>query len=128
MSSLARVVGLVICALGILGMLAPGALVSLTAPWLTPTGLWLAGALRVGIGVVLLLVARPSRHPAVLRVLGVIVIIAGLATPLFGVKRARMVVAWSVAQGSGFIRLWALIALVLGGYIVYAVVPRRRAA
>jgi len=128
MSSLAVVVGLVISALGVLGVLAPGALISLTAPWLTPTGLWLAGALRVGIGVVLLRVAPASRHPAVLRVLGVIVIVAGLATPLFGVERARMVVAWSVAQGSGFIRLWGLIALALGGYIVYAVVPPRRAA
>lgn len=128
MSSLALVIGLVISALGVLGVLAPGALISLTAPWLTPTGLWLAGALRVGIGVVLLRVAPASRHPAVLRVLGVIVIIAGLATPLFGVERARMVVAWSVAQGSGFIRLWGLIALALGGYIAYAVVPPRRTA
>jgi hypothetical protein len=128
MNSVALVIGLVIGALGVLGVLAPSALISLTAPWLTPTGLWIAGALRVGIGLVLLRVAPASRHPDVLRVLGVIVVLAGLATPLFGVERARIVLAWWVGQGSGFIRLWGLIALALAGYIVYAVVPARRAA
>jgi len=46
-------------------------------------------ALRIALGLVFVLAAPASRAPRTLRVLGVIVIIAGLTTPSFGVAHAR---------------------------------------
>jgi hypothetical protein len=55
----------------------------------------------------------------VLRVLGVIVIIAGLVTPWFGVDRSRAVVDWWVSAGPWVMRLVAVVPLVVGGFLVY---------
>ena len=54
---------------------------------LTPAGLYAIAVLRVAIGLLFVLAAPSSRAPRTLRVLGLIVIVAGLATPWFGVAR-----------------------------------------
>src|SRR5512140_1906462 len=81
--------------IGVAGLVAPDRLmaaVAVAAPYvLTPVGLYVIGALRVGMGIVLILAARNSRAPTALRVIGAVVFVAGLATPLFGVERSRAV-------------------------------------
>ena len=47
---------------------------------------------------------------------------------LVGVERARGIVAWWVGQGNAFMRIWALIAVIFGLFVIYAVIPRRRSA
>ena len=69
--------------------------------------------------------APTSRAPKTLRILGVVIIVAGLVTPLVGVERARMIVEWWAAQGSAFMRVWAGFVFALGLLLAYAVVPRR---
>lgn len=81
------------------------------------------GVLVAVVGAVGLVVAAPtSRTPTTLRVLGVVIIVGGLVTPLIGVERARMIVAWWATQGSAFLRVWAGVALVVGLFLIYAVV------
>ena len=121
---LARLVGLFIVAIGVCGLAAPHALLSAVQFVLTPGGLYLVAALRVVFGVVLVLAAPSSRAPRVLRLLGFIVIVAGLTTPFFGVDRARAVLDWWSAQGPAFVRLWAGLAVALGVFVVYAVARR----
>lgn len=59
----------------------------------------------------------------------VIVGIAGLImTPLLGIERTRAILEWSLAQGSRPMRLWSGVALILGVFIMYSIVGRRRAA
>ena len=53
-------------------------------------------------------------------------ILAGLATPFFGVERARAVLDWESAQGTNFVRGVAALLLSLGGLIAFAVAPARR--
>jgi len=83
------------------------------------------GALRVGIGIVLMLVAPVSRVPKTLRTLGAIVLVAGLATPIFGVDRARAVLDWEATQGTALIRLGAVLAVLAGAFVAFAVRPMR---
>jgi hypothetical protein len=52
-------------------------------------------------------------------------ILAGIVTPLVGVERARSLLA-SWHGNTGFLRVPALIALLLGLFVVNAVVPRPR--
>jgi uncharacterized membrane protein YwaF len=72
-------------------------------PWpfppMTPTGLYAIAVLRIAIGLVFVFAAPASRAPRTLRVFGLVVIIAGLMTPWFGVTRAQATLNW-VASAS----------------------------
>ena len=127
MQLLALLVALLISLIGLTGVVSPETLASLGRHALTPTGLLIVAAVRIGIGTILLLVASASRAPRTLRVFGIIAIIAGVATPSFGVEHSRRVMDWWLAQGFVWVRLHAGIALVLGGFLAYAVAPRRQA-
>src|SRR4029077_165922 len=93
-----RLLGLVLGALFMLvsaiGFAAPDLRLSLERTVITPAGLYAIAALRIAIGLVFVLAAPASRAPRTLRVLGLIVIIAGLTTPGFGVTRALAVLNW----------------------------------
>jgi hypothetical protein len=128
-----RRVGLVIGALIMLAsaisFAAPDLRLSLERSVMTPAGLYAIAALRIAIGLLLMLAAPASRAPRALRVLGLIVIIAGLTTPWFGVARAREVVNWLANAGPLLMRLDASVGMALGGFLVYAFrTPTRRAA
>jgi uncharacterized membrane protein len=123
--SIALFVGLLILALGAIGGVAPGVLLTFGQRLLTPVGLYMAGALRVLIGLVLLGASSASRMPRTLRVCGILAVAAGVVTPILGVERAHAIMTWSMAQGSVVVRLWAMLAAALGGVIIYAVGGRR---
>ena len=65
------------------------------------------------------------RIPETSRILGAVIIVGGLGTPLIGVERARVFVAWWATQGAAFLRVWASVALVFGLFLAYAMAPRR---
>ena len=52
--------------------------------------------------------------------LGLIVIMAGVATLWFGVVRARAVLNWLASAGPLWTRLDACVGMALGGFLVYA--------
>jgi hypothetical protein len=63
--------------------------------------------------------------PKTLRVIGALIVLIGLITPLFGVERARLVLDWWVAQGTTFMRLWALFPVAFGIFLIHAIVGAR---
>src|SRR5512140_2758877 len=84
---------------------APGLRLSLEGSLMTPAGLYAIAAFRVAVGLLLVLAARASRAPRTLRLLGLVVIVAGLTTPWFGVDRALAVVNWLATAGPLVMRL-----------------------
>ena len=128
MNLIGLALGLLIVAVGIVGIFAPYRLFSISQYFITPAGLYTVAAIRVGVGLLLLKVSSGSRLPKTLRVFGFIATIAGLTTPLVGVDRARAILYWWLTQGPLVMRLWAVLAVVVGGVIVYALAGRRRAA
>jgi hypothetical protein len=125
---LVGIVGLIAIVIGLFAIASPDRLVEIGRAVLTPTGLYVIGAIRVVVGVLLLLAAARSRMPRFLRVLGVIIIIAGVLTPVFGVGRARAVLEWEVSGGPVVMRLTGLAFMAIGGFIIYVVTPARRLA
>ena len=125
-----RRLGLVIGALVILAsaisFAAPALRLSLERSVMTPAGLYAIAALRIAIGLVFVLAAPASRAPRTIRVLGLIVIIAGLSTPWFGVVRARAVVNWVASAEPLLMRLDAVVGMVIGGFLVYVFRPPTR--
>jgi hypothetical protein len=118
-----RWLGLAIGALVILAsaisLAAPDLRLSLERSVATPTGLGAIAAMRIAIGLVFVLAAPASRAPRTIRALGVIVIVAGLMTPWFGVARAQAMVNWMANAGPLLMRLDAIVGLALGGFLVY---------
>jgi hypothetical protein len=128
MRYLALAVAAFLALVGITGVFAPDLLVAIGRYVVTPAGLYAIAVVRVAVGIVLIMAAPLSRAPRLLRALGALALLAGLMTPLFGVERTRAVLEWESAQGTALIRAGAAVAVVLGGFLAFAVSPVRRAA
>lgn len=121
MTGIALLLCVFLAAVGAVGVVSPTQLLGLVRRIQSPAGLWVATAFRIVLGVSLYAVAAPSRAPEVLRVLGVLTIAAGVATPFFGLERFRKLLDWWSARGPGFVRAWAAVALAFGLSLAYAV-------
>jgi hypothetical protein len=123
---MALLIGVLLVVQGILGLVAPDMFLITTRFIQTPPLMYLAAALRVVIGVVLVRAAPGSRAPRFLRVFGFIIIIGGLLTPFIGVWAAQHILGWWSTGGPAVVRVFAGVSLVLGILIVYAVARERR--
>jgi hypothetical protein len=119
-------IGVAVAGLGLVGLVAPAQLLDFGRSLLTETGLYVVAAVRVAFGLLLLFAARLSRMPRTLRVLGIVIIVAGLTTPLFGVERSIAMFNWLSAQAPALVRVMATFAIAFGTLVVYATLPRRR--
>jgi hypothetical protein len=126
MRTTALFVALFAIVVGVVGIFLPDGLMTIGRYVVTPVGLYAIGALRVVIGLVLMLVAPVSRAPRTLRVIGAVVLVAGFVTPLVGVERTRAILDWELTQGTALVRVVAVLVLALGGFIAFAVATGRR--
>jgi len=129
--TLAFVIGCLIGAVGVVGILAPAGFVWIARHAVTAGALYGIATVRVAVGLVLIAVASGSRAPKTLRVLGYLLLIAGITTALtalVAIECARALIAWWVRQGPTVIRLTGIPLLALGGVIAYACAPARRGA
>src|SRR5215471_8022320 len=124
---LALAVGLFIGLVGLVGVVAPHVLETVSRYTLSPVRLSVAAVLRILIGVVLLRSASASRAPLALRTFGAVAITAGIAFLFMPTDVAKRIVDWWVGQGPVLMRLWPAIALVAGIVVVWATIPERRA-
>jgi hypothetical protein len=129
--ALAFMFGLCILTVGAVGILAPSSLVWVAHHFITSGPFYVIATVRVAFGLVLISAASASRSPKALRVLGYVILIAGIATAVTGllaIGRARASIEWWLQQGSGVVRLTGVLVLSLGGFVAYACAPARRAA
>lgn len=126
MTIVAFVLSLLVAALGALGLISPMRLLDIVRHFQSQTGLYAAAAFRVVLGGALFFAAPSSRAPKFLRILGIIILVAGLFTPLFGVERFHQLLSWWSGQGATFMRVWAAFALGFGLFLVFAVAPGLR--
>ena len=104
------------------GIVSPDSLMTLRRLYFaTPGRFYAAGAVRVAMGLVLILAASSSRWPRTLRALGAVVCLQGLSATLLGPDHGRAIMEWEGMQGSALLRAGAAVALASGGFIVFAV-------
>ena len=130
MKTLAFLFGLCIGAVGLVGIVAPSGLIWLAHPFATSGAFYLIALVRSAFGLVLISVASASRAPRALRIMGYVIVIAGITTALTGLvalEQARGAIDWWSQQGSGLLRLTGVLVLALGGFVAYACAPGRRA-
>ena len=111
---------------GIVGLVSPDSVMTVRRLYFsTPVGLYAAGAVRVAMGLVVILSAPASRAPKTLRALGAVMCMQGLAATLFGPDRARAILEWEAMQGAALLRVGAAVALATGGFVAFAVTGHR---
>ncbi len=126
MRSAALLVALFTIVVGLVGIVSPDSVTTVRRQYFaTPVRLYAAGAVRVAMGLVLILVAPTSRAPRTLRALGAVVCMQGLAAMLFGPERARAILDWETTQGTALLRVGAAVALATGGFVAFAVTGHR---
>ena len=112
-----------ILTLGVWGVLQPAPLLGLVdRVWTNRKGIFVAVSLRLFFGIALILVAAETRYPQFIQALGVLVIVAALAAPLFGTTRIQAAVIWWKSLPTYVVRIWAALAALFGGFVLYAVV------
>ena len=126
MRSAALLVALFTIVVGIVGLVSPDSVTTVRRLYFaTPVGLYAAAAVRVAMGLVVILCAPASRAPKTLRALGAVMCMQGLAAALFGPDRARAILEWEAMQGTALLRVGAAVALATGGFVAFAVSGRR---
>jgi hypothetical protein len=90
----------------------------------TPSRFYAAGAVRVAMGLVLILAASSSRWPRTLRALGAVMCLQAIAANLFGLERARAIMEWEAMQGTALLRAGAVVALASGVFVAFAFTKR----
>ena len=120
---LAFVLSLSVVVLGALGIVSPLMLLGVVRKFESPAGIYAAAALRIMLGVALFLSAPTSRVQEVVRILGIIIFVVGIITPLFGIERFRRLLNWWSERGHVFMGVWAGFALGFGLFLAYAVMP-----
>jgi len=81
---------------------------------------WIAVLVRLAVGTLLIIQARQSRFPLTIEVLGWVFVIAGIALALIGSTRFRRLLSWVLANLVAFGRIAGIVAIVFGGFIVFA--------
>jgi hypothetical protein len=125
-----KLIALVIAALlilfGLTGVLWPEGLLGLAKSSFTSTGIYVLAIVRMLLGILLLLAARATRTPKTVRVIGIIIFVAGVATALLNGERAQLLKDWMLERGPDFLRIAACFPLALGFFILVATLTKPR--
>ena len=126
MKVVAILAGALIAAIGIVGVAMPPVLLDFARSLQTSAALYVIVAIRVAFGALLIFVAPVSRMPRTLRAIGTVIIVAALLALAFGVERAAVLLDWWSNQNTLLMRAWAMLAVIFGAFIIYAVATPRR--
>lgn len=125
MSYVVAAVATVLLAIGALGVVAPGPLVSIVSAWPPDTLLAVGVAARLALGVIFLLGASQCRIPAVIYGIGILALAGALLLVLLGEPRVDALVRWWAQLPTLAIRAWCALAALVGALVLYAALPAR---
>ena len=105
---------------GVLGVVSPDSVTAARRLYFaTPVRHFTAAAVRMAMGLVVILFAPRSRAPKTLRALGAVMCMQALSATLLGPERAREILEWETAH-TALLRVGALAAMAAGGFLVFA--------
>ena len=102
----ALLVAVVTMVIGIVGLVSPDSLTTVRRLYFgTPVRFYAAGAVRLAMGLVVILCASSSRAPKTLRTLGAIMCLQALSATFLRPHRASAVLEWEAMQAPIVLRL-----------------------
>ena len=82
----------------------------------------LAVIVRIIIGVALIMCAAESKYPAAILILGWVSIVAASVFGIIGRTNFKRLMSWALSVAPSFGRIGGLLAILFGGFLLYAVV------
>jgi hypothetical protein len=105
-----------------IGMIVKPTLVhDLTRLLLDKTGMWIATAIRAVLGLGLLAAAGDSKAPILLRLLGLLILIAAILIPILGLDRHRRLLEWWLARPRAVESVAGGVAILFGIGLIYLI-------
>ena len=115
---------LVIVLLSLYGVFWPSSLVSFVRGSMAGgSGLWVAVVARLILAVLLWFLAPLSLTPTTFSVLAVLALVAAFALPVMGVQRILKLMEWVGNWRPSAIRLWCLLGVAFGGFLLWSISP-----
>jgi hypothetical protein len=124
MKAIALLIAALMVLLGLTGVLWPEGLMQMAVYSFTATGLYIVAAVRVVLGALLCVAARATRTPRTVRVIGLIILVAGIATAFIPAERAQLMKEWWIAHGPDTLRIAACFPLAAGLFIAGATLTK----
>ncbi|MGD0961501.1 MAG: hypothetical protein ABSB19_16955 [Methylomonas sp.] len=112
---------LFIAVYGLMEFMKPGRFCNLAQRFDSVNGQYGAAAFRIVFGALMIYTGPGTAFPEFFRLFGIIVVLAGVFLLFMGYERFHKIVQWWCAQTSTFFRGFAILAILLGGFLAYAV-------
>lgn len=129
MSIALAIFALIIVLLSLLGVFQPTKLTSVVRTLMVErSGLWVASGVRLVLAVLLWFSASLSLTPITFKVLAVVMLLASLALPMVGSQRLLKWVEWVSSWSPSVIRLWCLVGVAFGAFLLWSISPAFTAA
>ena len=123
MNYIVMLFGAATIAAGIVIVINPESVFGLMRRKLNSLGLHiLAVVVRIIIGIALIICAAESKYPTAILILGWISIVAASVLGIMGRANFKRLMSWALSIAPSFGRIGGLLAILFGGFLLYAVV------
>jgi hypothetical protein len=122
MIALALILCAAIAAKGVIVIVKPALSHDLVRLLTDKAGMWIATAIRAVLALGLLAAASESKAPMLLRLLGVIILILAIATPILGLDRHRRTIDWWLTRRRTVQMMCGAAGFVFGIGLMYLIV------
>ena len=126
MKAIASGIAALLILVGLIGVLWPEGLMDLMKYSFTSNGIYVAAITRMVTGGLLLAAAQATRTPKTVRVIAVVIFLAGVATALINPERAQVLKDWWLSHGPNALRIAACFPLAVGFFILVATLSKPR--
>ena len=114
---------LIIVLLSAYGFFQPLVLTSFVRRCMAGLGLWVAVVARLILALLLWFSAPLSHTPVTFQVLAILALVAAIALPIIGVQRILKLLDWVASWRQLAIRLWCLLGVGFGGFLLWSISP-----
>jgi len=115
-----KTLGILIALVGIIYFLRPDVMKWLMEFFKKGKRIYFAGLIRFALAVVFLVAARECKHSWVIFAFGILFIISGLLIFILRLEKLKSIIDWYQRQSVLLLRVVAVIALAIGGVIIYS--------
>ncbi len=119
---------LVIVLLSAYGVFQPSTLTSFVRRFMAGLGLWVAVVARLILALLLWFSAPLSHTPVTFQVLAILALVAAIGLPIIGAQRILKLLDWVASWRQLAIRLWCLLGVGFGGFLLWSISPISAAA
>lgn len=119
MQHIVPAIGVLIAAAAIAILVAPGKWKKMFVRIAQGNWLYVAAAFRIIVGVLFILAAENTRTPMAVKVIGALIIVAGVMIPIIGPKKLALFIQLMLARKDSTLRLFGVVAGAIGVFFIW---------